>query len=193
MRVLRLVLLLLAFPGMSSAKIYRWVDEQGVEHFSDKPKQGSQEIQLPDPGHYKPSPSPKRKPQKPIIEERAEYESLAITEPTQNATVRNNAGRVSVSVTTQPNLHAGHKLQLLLDGRRVGRPSATTQFVLLDVYRGAHTLAAIIIDAKGKTLHQSDAVRFYMHRNRQNMIPDGANRQSPQQALQLVQRWRERP
>ena len=53
---------------------------------------------------------------------------------------------------------------LYLDGKRVdGLPGAGDSFSLNDVFRGTHTLVAVVTDQTGKRLISSQTVTFHMH------------------------------
>ena len=53
-RLLTAVALIL-LAGVALAQAYRWVDKDGVVHYSDRPEPGAEEVQLPE---YRPSSAP---------------------------------------------------------------------------------------------------------------------------------------
>jgi len=100
-----------------------------------------------------------------------EYKVVAISQPENSATVRNNQGYVAVSVDLMPALVNGDKVVITLDGKVVGQPQASANFSLSGINRGTHTLAVKIIDESGSTVAESESIVFHMHRPRVNMIP----------------------
>lgn len=89
------------------------------------------------------------------------YSSIAIVQPANEATVFDNAGNVEVRVALSPapDLDAGDRIVLLLDGQQAALQSAT-QFRLSAVVRGEHTLEARIVDRNGNTVIASAPVKF---------------------------------
>lgn len=60
-----LILLLLLFAGTASAQIYKWVDENGVTHFSNRPPvaaESKENLELFPPYNSKPQSEPRSKP-----------------------------------------------------------------------------------------------------------------------------------
>lgn len=155
------------------AQIYKWTDSQGNVHFSDKPHQGAQEIELPEVQTYSPPPVPQANAnnQENGEEETDSYESISITQPENEATLRNNQGLVNVSVELKPSLKTGDKLQMIFDGQKLGAAQTTPNFIINNVYRGSHTIAVQVVNADGKVLMTSDSITIFMHRPRVGMVP----------------------
>lgn len=166
-----LIMLLLVLPLASHATIYKWKDSQGNEHFSDKPVKGAKRVKLPYLQTYQPIAVPQTTATESTLSKAAGYKSITITQPANEATIRNNFGSVAVSVVLDPTLASGDKLQLLLDGQPVGEPQQATAFNIEGIYRGTHSLAVQVIDAAGKPIGESGAVTIFMHRPRINMVP----------------------
>ena len=149
----------------SKAQIFQWTDRYGNVHFSDKPHKGAKEVELPPAQTF----TPPKIPMKPLVEQNETdtprtYEKIVITQPEDQATVRNNQGYVAVSVLLEPALVEGDKLQLMYDGEPMGEPQTASVFALNNVYRGAHTLLIKVLNSKNKEIGQSQQVTFYMHR-----------------------------
>jgi hypothetical protein len=91
------------------------------------------------------------------------YSSIAIVQPANEATVFDNAGdvEVRVAVSPAPDLDAGHRIALLLDGQQAALQSAT-HFRLGALVRGEHRLEARIVDRYGNTVIASAPVKFYL-------------------------------
>lgn len=160
---------------VSRAQIYKWTDNQGNVHFSDQPQKGAEKVELPQIQTFSPPPVPdsSQSGNNQVDDDDAtvEYESFAIIQPTNEATIRNNQGYVNVSVQIEPQLQEGDQLQLVYDGQDLGKPQVNPSFSLNEVERGEHTVAVKIINASGKVIGTTDSVTFYMHRPRVGMVP----------------------
>ena len=89
------------------------------------------------------------------------YDSIAVVQPANDATVYDNAGDVEVTVAISPGLDsgAGDRIALILDGRQMPAQSAI-QFTLSGLTRGEHILKAQVRDSGGKILISSSPVKF---------------------------------
>ena len=160
------------------AEVYTWTDSQGVVHFSDSPHPGAEKIKIPEDQSFStPSPSsssssPKQEDVGPTHEENnseKSYTKIAIREPLNQATIRNNQGYVLVSVELEPKLSQGDNLQILFDGAPLGEPQPNTIFELNGIYRGSHTIAVQVLNAHGEVLLISDPITIFMQRPRVGM------------------------
>src|SRR5215469_13685455 len=59
MRVVLFTLMSVVCTVALSATVYRWVDENGVTHYSDQPHENAQKVQVAAPQTYKPAPPPR--------------------------------------------------------------------------------------------------------------------------------------
>lgn len=162
-----LLVLILATPSLAEG-IYRWVDEDGVVHFSDVPRDGADEVEVqPVQTFSAPSvPVASAKEGDDAAEEvsapAALYESVAITSPGMEETIWNTGGNVTVSVSLNPALRQGHRITLYMDGRALGdMPPGATSLVLTEVVRGTHQLKAVVSDAVGTVLAESKPTTFF--------------------------------
>lgn len=153
----------LALPTL--ADIYRWVDDSGRVLYSDRYREGAERVDVGPLSTYKAAPAPKYVPGRPKVEPAADlYQEFVIQRPEQEATVRANDGRVSVSLLTRPALRDGDQVEIALDGTPHPQRLSATQFTLNDVVRGTHSLQATIYDAAGSKLITSDPVTFHVQR-----------------------------
>jgi hypothetical protein len=164
MRNLLLCLFLLSLPAV--AQVYTYIDAEGNRVFTDKPQQGDAEaVQLapsnsmPPPDLVKQAPAAVEPTKKP-----AGYQLLRILVPQPDATVRNNAGSLIVTATSEPALHPGHSYRLLLDGEVVGEAGRSPVFPLENIDRGTHKLAVEVIDGNGLIVERTPAQPFHMQR-----------------------------
>jgi hypothetical protein len=160
--------LLVASGIASAAKTYRWVDAQGVVHYSDTPQPGAEQITLPTAQTYTPVPVPAAAasaaaPAGPPAQTAA-YQTCVITEPVAETSLY-APDSVNVVVSLDPPLRDGDRLQVLLDGQPLDSKSpAATSITVPQPDRGAHVLSAVVRDASGKMLCSASGVTFYIQR-----------------------------
>ncbi len=166
MRTALMVLALLAAPAFASQSVWKWVDEQGVTHYADRPVPGAQRIDIAGTsrsGNEATTPAPSTfANQSPA--NFTGYRDFEIWKPAEQESVVNTGGAVDVRVRLEPSLQDGHSIYLYLDGRLVeGFPPNGLEYTLQDVPRGAHTLVAVIQDgSSGKRVQETAPVRFYV-------------------------------
>lgn len=180
MKIKGLILMALLFTPPVYADVYRWTDANGVMHFSDKPEPGAQKIEISPPQtvsnlpEQSPSADPAfSKPSQPQNAEGSEggftYESVVITQPENEETIRNPQGDVPIAIQVKPELRPQDKLQLIFDGAPLGDPQMTPLFSLHGINRGQHTLLVQLQDSTGTVLLESDPVVIFMQQPRVNM------------------------
>lgn len=165
---LRLIAVIAAFlfaAPLFAQSIYRWVDDNGVVHFSDTPREGAEEVELA-PVQTFSAPAKRRSP---AAEAAAQpepagelYDSFEIVSPTEEETIWNTGGVITVSVSPQPALQPGHSLAIYYNGQQINedQPRATS-VQLSEVYRGTHTISAEIRSASGSVLKRAEPVSFF--------------------------------
>lgn len=154
------------------AQAYKWVDEDGVVHFSDRPREGAEEVELPQTPR-RPTPPPARAQRQDASGQQQNeaatesgpfrYESLTIGAPLAEETLWNIEGVLNVTLNLQPALQPGHRIRVYFDGepRMVNR----TRFQIDEVYRGVHNIQAEVVDESGTMLIRSMPNRFYVQQN----------------------------
>ncbi len=167
----RAIFLLLGLLAASAAlsQAYRWVDENGVVHYSDRPEPGAELIILPGSGvsrqgrtYQRPTPTSQASTASPATAP-FRYESVEITSPGAEETLWNIEGVLNVSVTVTPALKAGHQVRAYFNGN--GEIVNGASFQIEEVHRGVHNLQVEIIDENGKLMIRSRANRFYVQQN----------------------------
>jgi hypothetical protein len=150
--------------------VYKWVDDNGVIHYSDQPHENAEKVQLKAPQTYSspktPSPGPSQpyrssssSPQKPT----SVYQSCSISEPTADQ-VFMNTSTVTAGVTVTPPVRQGDTAIVTLDGQRVpGVPANGGQFTISPIDRGTHSIQISVQDSSGTTLCTSSSVTFHVH------------------------------
>ena len=181
-----IILLLLLWPFVGMAEVYKWVDDEGRVHFGDRPSadinatrlQGFESISPPPvdetpateqamdepegtgtPGVYK---FPEIFGDGPA-QQGVSY-SIRITTPLQDATVRDNQGIIPVAFTTSPMPGDDFSYQMYLDGMPWFQPFFSQQVYLSNVDRGTHTIQVKLMNAEGAVVGESNSVTFHLHR-----------------------------
>lgn len=161
-----LIGLLAAAPVLADA--YKWVDDDGVAHYSDRPQPGAERIYLPTDGRS-PAMRPTRRAasqpgQQPFESQPFRYESITVSSPGAEETLWNIGGVLNVSVALTPALQGGHQIRVYLDGEASQMVSGQS-FRLEEVYRGVHNIQVEVIDQTGKLMIRSQPNRFYVQQN----------------------------
>ena len=170
--------MVLVMTNLAAAEVYRWVDDSGVTHFSDRPREGAERITI-NPAQTYSAPEARvsrseRDEPKEEKEETTAYTSVAISSPQAGQAMTNTGGLVQVAIQTQPPINVNHKARVYLDGRvaeELAGGRSSTQ--LKEVSRGEHNLRVDIQDSTGRTLGQSDTVKFSV------IQPSVLNRNNP--------------
>lgn len=162
---------LLLAGGLLASEAYKWVDADGVVHYSDRPEPGAQTIELPTyqppSGASTPIPDSRftRRNETAAAEDAApfRYESLTVASPAAEQTLWNIEGVLNVSLSLTPALQSGHRVRVYFDG--TPQMVTGTSFRIEGVYRGQHNLQAEVIDQSGKLMIRSEPSRFYVQQN----------------------------
>jgi hypothetical protein len=172
-----MVILLILASGLASAgeRIFKTVDENGNVVFTDIPPkedEPGEQIIVENPNSY--ASEEAVGPQDEWIvesedeegsETRFTYQSLDIVAPQKDATIRENAGNVSIVAVPNPRLRSGDRLRLMMDGDLV-QEGRQTRFDLENVDRGTHVAVTEIVDDAGNVLIRSDPTTFHLQRYR---------------------------
>lgn len=158
-----LFLLLVLSVTPLSAECYKWTDEQGVVHYSDRPYEGAETVKVP-----KPKANPAAPGDDPLGGGTAStdgtYETFAIAEPENNQTIRSNENAVKVTFFIQPPLQQGHKIVLFLNGQQVAGEMELTRVAIRGLECGINSIHAVVRDEKGKHLATTKTVLFNLRK-----------------------------
>jgi|SRR6185503_12055942 len=134
-----------------AATVYKWVDAQGITHYSDQPHPEAQAIEV----------QPKNTVSTPPVAASTSTGTPAnaaagipyqcrIIRP-ENEEVFLNTSTVSARLLLEPELVAGDQIAIAVDGKRLtGQPSMGTEFLLTEMERGSHSLMFVVFDRTGK-------------------------------------------
>lgn len=159
--------LLLAIQA--TAEVWRWVDENGVVHFSDTPREGAVQVDVSEAS--RPTGAQVYRDTRPAASDDTDaaddvpfhYESLSITSPVAEETLWNIEGTLNVSIALSPGLQPGHQVRVYFNGEP--RLEATTSFTINEVWRGVHNIQVEVIDQTGKLMIRSRPNRFYVQQS----------------------------
>jgi len=163
-----ILILLVACSVATAAEVYRWVDQDGVVHYSDRPHEDAEKVTLPKAQTFS-APAPQKsaggsdagKDGRSDKKKDVSYSSVSIVSPKSGEVLWNTGGVMKVSVSTQPSLRRGHTLMIYLDGQMAGGLTGNQrEKELNEIYRGEHTLQAEVHDAEGGVVEKGDAVTF---------------------------------
>jgi hypothetical protein len=181
MRAILFTLLLVPCTAAIAATVYKWVDQNGVTHYSDQPNPGAEKVNVASAQSYQANANaaaanrprdivlPSQQPAGPV------YSSCAITSPTSEE-VFTNVTSVSGSLRLQPSLLSGHRVSVALDGKPLeGISPSSSTFTISPVFRGTHTLNLVVEDSNGGVVCSAPAITFHI-RQPSAQAPRAANR-----------------
>lgn len=166
-------------PLTALGAVYKYIAPDGSVTYSDQPKEGAKEVDLPPappppvaeipatPGTGSPQTAapvpPDQAGEKPAF---TGYTAFAIVSPENDATLRENSGGVEIQLAMEPalNLEAGHKITALLDGKPAAEGQTGLTIMLPNIDRGTHTVEAQVSDSSGALLATTNPVTFHLKR-----------------------------
>ncbi|MCS6946841.1 MAG: DUF4124 domain-containing protein [Steroidobacteraceae bacterium] len=142
--------------------IYKWVDKDGITHYSDKPQPGAEEIALPQPQTYQApqgtaAPSAGRRAAAPTAVAAAEKLSCALREPT-NDQVYLNVPSLQVRFAGP----LGSTAVVSLNGKRYTASAEAGSVTIEPIFRGTYQTSVSFQNASGTTLCQTPTVTFHV-------------------------------
>ena len=147
--------------------VYKWVDENGVTHYSDQPHDKAAKVQVRDPATYSAKSAPAAPPPQPPSEDATpgKYDSCSVSQPTQDQ-VFLNVYSAQISVDTVPVLRPGDRIVVTLDGRPLtDQAGSQTSFTIDPIDRGTHTVEATVQDPTGQPVCTTPSVTFHVRQN----------------------------
>jgi hypothetical protein len=170
MRKWLILLSALLVTTANAAPAWTWVDDNGQVHFSDRPVPGARQIELAGAQGFgapaaRPAQTTTASTQPTQATPQATYRAINIASPTEQQTLWNIGAQLNVQVELDPPLMTGHRVDLIFDGQRRNLNAGSTQMTVPDVFRGAHTLQAVVIDAAGAEVARSPTRNFFVQQN----------------------------
>jgi len=166
------VLVCLLATATAVAQAYRWVDDDGVVHYSDRPVEGAERVNLVEYSRntgarlYTPRPVVPSDNEETEDEAPVRYASFSIASPGAEETLWNIGGKLNVSLALSPGLLIDHRVRVYFDGK----PSMVSglSIQINEVHRGVHNLQAEIIDKAGRMVIRTRPNRFYVQQSTVN-------------------------
>ena len=157
--------------GAKDDKIYKTVDENGNPVYSDVAPENAQPVDVDKTQTYpaksyaedysKFTPAKEDTGDAPTVP----YNTIKITSPAADESIRNNAGNVQITFQLSPGPKPGHKLELLMDGKVISEINSPAPILLKNVDRGTHQVKLEAVEiSTGQVVQSSDAVMFTLHR-----------------------------
>ena len=165
----------------ASQEIYRWVDKDGIVHYSDQPGASNAElINVIEPNAYEgAAAAPDANAQGNDSGDNSgapgadsPYQSLAIVSPTPDEVFFGTDSVVTVSADLQGTLRPDHQVVFFVNGNRKPAEGLSTELTGLD--RGTYFLRASILDQNGDPVITSQQTQFHVR------APSIHSPQSPQ-------------
>ena len=166
MRKWLILLSALCFTAATGTPAWTWVDANGQVHFSDRPVPGARQVELSSAQSFsasRPTPARAATPATQPTETPAQsYRSIEVVTPAEQETLWNIGTMLNVRIQLEPPLQAGHRIDLAFDGQRRNLNTTNLQVTLPEVFRGAHTLQVVVIDASGIEVARSSTRNFFV-------------------------------
>ncbi len=167
----------LLLAGSVLAQAYRWVDEDGLVHYSDRPRPGAEQIELPSSNtnvvrRRQQTASTTRNNRGADTESADDsgpfsYETLEVSSPAAEETLWNIGSVLNVSLNLQPGLQPGHQIRVYFDGD-LRATVQSTSMQIDEVWRGVHNIQVEVLDETGQMMIRSMPNRFYVQQTNIN-------------------------
>jgi hypothetical protein len=167
--------LLTAFT-VQAAVIYKWVDADGVVHYSDQASPGAEKIvtagsSSPAASGARTATAPSTSPQR-AAQGGLNYTDFSITSPAPEQTFFGD-DVVAVHLNLSPSLRPNQAITWHLNGKELDFPPNAVSFALPRLDRGTYSLAATITDQQTSESETSNSVTFFVRQ------PSALSPQSP--------------
>jgi hypothetical protein len=142
----------------SSATVYKWVDDNGVTHFSDQPNPKAQKLEITGAQTYEAQPATVAAPTRAAV---TGAPPVCVIDSPGTGQVYLDTYSITGHVTLSPPGSDGGQATLRMDGTDVtALLAASGSFTLSQVDRGDHTLTLQVSDVRGNILCQAAPVSF---------------------------------
>jgi hypothetical protein len=167
--------LLTAFT-VQAAVIYKWVDADGVVHYSDQAQPGAEKIVTAGsssstvPGRNTTSPAPRTSQEG--EQGGLNYTEFSISSPAPEQTFFGD-DVIPVRLNLNPSLRPNQAITWHLNGSQLDSPPSALSFVLPRLDRGTYTLTATVTDQQTSQSQTSSSITFFVRQ------PSALSPQSP--------------
>ncbi|HEV2267818.1 MAG TPA: DUF4124 domain-containing protein [Steroidobacteraceae bacterium] len=141
--------------------VYRWVDAQGVVHYSDQPHPHAQKLEISGAQTFSSLPSGASSSSAPVESQSSGpvYDSCSIAQPGDQQMLM-NVYQATAVVQTAPALRPNDQVHLFVDGKQMQGSGTSFTF---PVVRGQHSVQAVIEDSAGQIVCETSSVTFFVH------------------------------
>ena len=163
--------------------VYKWIDENGVIHYSDQPHPNAEKLQVEGVQTYSSSAAAVRGPISSGESNAASanpYKGCAVAQPLDQQNLP-NAHSVFIRVAADPVLRGDDRVFMTMDGQALngGQPTGMS-FNVTDLDRGEHSVQAQIRNPDGQVLCQTPTITFSVSQpNLLNPATQGPRGSSP--------------
>jgi hypothetical protein len=161
MKRLSLIILASLCAASALATTYVRVEKDGSKTYSDRPIPGGQPVELTPAQSYEAPTGPnlissgETPREQQLLEQMDDFRYTSCEVTPANDTTYTNPESVSVSLSLNPALRPDHTVVVTVDGQPIpGGPNAMTA-TFTTVYRGTHTVVAVVKNRFGKTMCQA--------------------------------------
>jgi hypothetical protein len=162
-------------PLALAATVYKWVDENGVVHYSDQPHPNAQKLQITGAQTFSSSAASVPAPNlgDDSNAQTNPYRGCVVASPQDQQSLP-NAQSVFLRVQSDPLPRPGDRVFITMDGQAVNGGQATgLSFNVTPIERGAHSVQAQIRSPSDQVLCQTPTITFYVQQP--NLFSPGAN------------------
>ncbi|MGO9946159.1 MAG: DUF4124 domain-containing protein [Steroidobacteraceae bacterium] len=163
-RILCFVLGTLAAFGASATVVYKWVDADGVVHYSDQAVPGAEKIYTSSAaksGTVVPPPGSANQAARKTPAAALEFTRFAITSPTAEQSFFGDEV-IGVNLSLAPALKPNQSITWHLNGGQLSDQADATSFVLPHLDRGTYAIAATVTDQTTGESQSTSSVTFYV-------------------------------
>jgi hypothetical protein len=148
-----------ALADNGTTTVYKWVDAQGVVHYSDQPHPNAQKLEVRGAQTFSSLPVPQVASAPEAAPPGPAYDNCSIAQPADQQMLMNVYNATAV-VQSSPPLRSGDQIRLFVDGKQI--QGAGTAFTF-PVVRGQHSVQAVIEDSTGQIVCETASVTFFVH------------------------------
>ena len=180
-----IVLPMLYAATLAADPAWTWVDANGRRHYSDRPVEGATRVELLGAQGFattqptQPARAPRAATTATSATADGSYRSFTVSNPANEETLWNIGGILNVTIGIEPRLQPGHRIDTYLDNQRVVVAALSQQFTVPEVYRGQHTMYAVIRDSSGREVRRSPEVTFTVQQTSVQNAPAGPSSPGP--------------